>query len=181
MQKYNALRPEVFPLVLAKVRWELGGAIPSIDLFQRRLAALIAMNPRVGTHCSGSAIDVSVIDRSTGFEVDRGAPYLDISEKTPMSSPYVSAEARQNRVEITALMARCGFQTYRFEFWHYNAGDIYAAYLEKSGRPARYGPVDLDPSTGRVTPIEDAARPLNSPAEIEDRIRELLRSKNGNP
>jgi D-alanyl-D-alanine dipeptidase len=174
MQKYNALRPEVFPLVLAKVRWELQGAIPSIDLFRRRLAALIAMNPRVGTHCSVSALDVSVVDLASGREVDRGAPYLEISEKTPMGSPYVSESARENRTEITALMARCGFQTYRFEFWHYNAGDANAGYLEGKGMPARYGPVDLDPPTGRVTPIEDATRPLNSPADIEKRMRELL-------
>ena len=32
MQKYNALRPEIFPVVLAKTRWELGGEAPSIDL-----------------------------------------------------------------------------------------------------------------------------------------------------
>lgn len=174
MQKYNALRPEVFPLVLAKARWELGGAQPSIDLLRRRLAALIAMNPRVGTHCGASAIDVSVIDLSSGREVDRGAPYLEISEKTPMGSPFVSAEARKNRADITSLMKRHGFDTYRFEFWHYNAGDAYAGYLAGEGRPARYGPVDLDTASGKVTPIEDATRPLNSPAEIEARLREIL-------
>jgi zinc D-Ala-D-Ala dipeptidase len=176
MQKYNALRPEVFPLVLARVRWEIGGAMPSIDLFRRRLAALIAMNPRVGTHCSGSAIDVSVIDLASGRDVDRGAPYLEISEKTPMASPFVPEEARKNRADITALMAHNGFHTYRFEFWHYNAGDVYAGYLDGTGRPARYGPVDLDPSTGRVTPVGDATRPLNSPADIEGRIRDLIGS-----
>ena len=96
-----------------------------------------------------------------------------------MDSPYVPPEARRNRADITALMARCGFQTYRFEFWHYNAGDTYAGYLEGSGRPARYGAVDLEPATGRVTPIEEATIPLNSPADIEDRIRALLGSKGG--
>jgi len=179
MQKYNALRPDVFSLVLAKARWELDGKVPGIDLFRRRLAAMIAMNPRVGTHCGGSAIDISVVDRATGREVDRGGPYLEISEKTPMASPFVSAEAKKNRAEMTALMARCGFQTYRFEFWHYNAGDCYAEYLASSGAPGRYGPVDLDPSTGRVTPIEGAEKPLNSEEEIGARIRELLGTREG--
>lgn len=55
MQKYNALRPEVLPVALARTRWELGGALPDLDLLRRRLAALIAMNPKVGTHCGGSA------------------------------------------------------------------------------------------------------------------------------
>jgi len=179
MQKHNALRPDVFPLVLEKVRWERGGKAPSTELFRRRLAAIIAMNPRVGTHCSGSAIDISVVDRSTGDEVDRGAPYLEISEKTPMGSPFVPAAARENRATITEIMSRHGFQTYPFEFWHYNAGDCYAGYLERSADPARYGPVDLDTATGRVTPIEDPTLPLNSPKEIEARIAQVLEPRHG--
>ena len=78
MQKHNALRPEIFPMVFAKVTWELNGKLPSVDLFRRRLAALIAMSPRVGTHCSGSAIDVSVVSLADGKEINRGAPYLEI-------------------------------------------------------------------------------------------------------
>ena len=165
MQKYNALRPEVFPLVLARVRWELRGEMPSIDLFRRRLAALIAMNPRVGTHCGASAIDVSVINLASGKEVDRGAPYLEISEKTPMGSPFVSAEARKNRADITSLMKRHGFDTYRFEFWHYNAGDAYAGYLAGEGtagpvrpRGPRSGLRKGDPDRGRDETAELSCR-----------------------
>ena len=166
MQKYNALRPEVFPAVLAKVMWELGGKTPSVDLFRRRLAALIAMSPRVGTHCCGSAIDVSVFTLDGSAEIDRGAPYLEISEKTPMGSPFISEQAARNRAEITAIMARQGFRTYHFEFWHYNKGDAYDERLSGSGRPARYGPVDFDPATRAVTPIASSELPLNSDQEI---------------
>jgi D-alanyl-D-alanine dipeptidase len=175
MQKYNALRPEVFPAVLAKTRWELGGAMPGMELFRRRLAALIAMNPKVGTHCSGSAIDVSVLSLDGSVEVDRGAPYLEISEKTPMGSPFVSKDAARNRAEITAIMARYGFHTYPFEFWHYNKGDAYDEHLSGSGRPARYGPVDLDTATGAVTAVPDPAAPLNSEEEIGAGIAHALR------
>jgi zinc D-Ala-D-Ala dipeptidase len=174
MQKYNALRPEVFPAVLEKTRWELGGATPEIELFRRRLAALIAMNPKVGTHCSGSAVDISVVGLDDGREIDRGAPYLEISEKTPMGSPFVPVEARENRAEITALMARYGFRTYPFEFWHYNRGDAYDAHLSRDGKPARYGPVDLDPATGTVTVIPDPTAPLNSVHEIEALIARVM-------
>ena len=174
MQKHLALRPEVFPAVLARTRWELGGAMPGVELFRRRLAAMIAMSPKVGTHCSGSAIDISVVSLEEGTEIDRGAPYLEISEKTPMGSPFVSAEARRNREEITAIMARHGFRTYSFEFWHYNRGDAYDEHLSGSGAPARYGPVDLDPGTGAVTAIPDPAQPLNSEQEIRARIAEVL-------
>ena len=168
--------PDVFPAILARTRWELGGAIPDLQLLRRRLAALVAMNPKVGTHCSGSAIDVSVLSLDGTAEVDRGAPYLEISEKTPMDSPFVSREAAANRAEITALMARHGFRTYPFEFWHYNRGDAYDGHLSGSRRPARYGPVDLDPVTGNVT----AGRriplaPLNSEEEIVARIADAMR------
>jgi zinc D-Ala-D-Ala dipeptidase len=176
MQKYNALRPEVFPAILAKARWELGGEEPSLDLFRRRLAAVIAMNPKVGTHCSATAIDVSVVSLREGTEVDRGAPYLEISEKTPMGSPFVSPAAQANRREITAVMARHGFQTYPFEFWHYNKGDAYDRRLSGSEVPACYGPVDLDVRTGAVTAIADPTAPLNSDEEIRARIAEALRA-----
>jgi D-alanyl-D-alanine dipeptidase len=177
MQKHNALRPEVFPFVLAKTRWELRGESPSLDLLRRRMAALIAMNPRVGTHCIGSAIDISVLRDGGKIEVDRGAGYLEISELTPMDSPFVSAQARDNRAEITALMARHGFSTYPFEFWHYNAGDAYEALLSGRAGRARYGPVDIDTETGEVRPIVDATAPLNSETDIAAMIAGAFRGE----
>lgn len=179
MQKCNALRPEVFPAVLATTRWELGGAMPTVELLRRRLAAVIAMNPRIGTHCCGSAVDVSVVSLKDGNEIDRGAAYLEISEKTPMGSPFVSAEAQVNRREITAIMARHGFRTYPFEFWHYNKGDAYDEHLSASGRPARYGPVDFDALTGAVTAIPDPTAPLNTAEEISARIQQAVRAEAG--
>jgi zinc D-Ala-D-Ala dipeptidase len=181
MQKHNALRPEVFPAVLQKTRWELGGAVPPVDLLRRRLAAMIAMNPKVGTHCGASAVDVSVVSLPDRIEIDRGAPYLEISEKTPMGSPFVPSEAQANRREITELMARHGFRTYPFEFWHYNKGDAYDEHIAGSGRPARYGPVDLDPATGAVTAIPDPDVPLNTDEEIGARIAEALRADGSGP
>jgi zinc D-Ala-D-Ala dipeptidase len=174
MQKYNALRPEVFPFVLAMTRWELGGATPSVELLRRRMAAVIAMCPKVGTHCGGSAIDISVVSLEDGSEIDRGGPYIEISEKTPMGSPFISAQAQRNRAEITALMARHGFQTYPFEFWHYNKGDAYDEKLAATGRPARYGAVDIDPATGAVTAVADPTAALNSEREIGELIARVM-------
>jgi zinc D-Ala-D-Ala dipeptidase len=175
MQKHLALREGIFDAILRKVVWELGGETPPRDLFRRRLAALIAMNPKVGTHVSGSAMDISVRSRDDDREVDRGGPYPEMSERTPMDSPFVSEPARRNRREITALMAACGFRAYPWEFWHYNQGDAYAEHLDRSGRPARYGPVEFDPLTGRTAPIADATRPLNSEEDLEARIRQVMR------
>jgi hypothetical protein len=34
-------------------------------------------------------------------EIDRGAPYMEVSEKTPMGSPFISDQAARNTAEIT--------------------------------------------------------------------------------
>lgn len=165
MQKALALKPSVFQCVWRTTAWEAGGEPPQ-DLLARRLAATVAASPKVGTHMSGSAMDISVLDRATGVEVDRGGPYLTMSAVTPMDSPFMSPAAKRNRREITGLMRRHGFATYPYEFWHYNAGDAYAGHLAGVGEPARYGPVEYDSATGRVTPISDPTQPLNSAEDI---------------
>ena len=174
MQRGLGRQDAIFAVILNKVRWECGNATPPVDLLRRRVGALVANTPKVGTHMSGSAMDISVLRRDTGEEVDRGSPYLEMSELTPMASPFVSAQAQQNRREITALMSRHGFVTYPWEFWHYNAGDAYAEYLNRTGLPARYGPVHVDAVDGRVTPIDNPTEALNSSAavrELMDRAR----------
>ena len=175
MQKVLGRTPEVFDAVLKTVMWELGGAKPTPEFMFRRCSALVASVPKFGTHMSGSAIDISVrhLD-DPAREVDRGAPYLEMSEKTPMGSPFISAEARRNRREISALMRDCGFVDYPFEFWHYSSGDAYEQVLAQTGRPAIYGAVSFDPRTLQVTPLPRPDQPLNSFDEIRAEIDAAL-------
>ncbi len=168
MQKHLARQEYTFDVVVRMLRWELGGADPPLDLLVRRLAALIAPAPKVGTHMSASAVDLSVVDRDSGEEVDRGGPYVLISEATPMDSPFISPQAQANRQKLTALMRRHGFVAYPWEFWHYSAGDAFAEHLANTCRPARYGPVHVNPADGRVTPVEHPRAPLNSPEELAE-------------
>ena len=162
MQRHLARQPYTFDLILNRVLWELDGQTPPVELVLRRVSALIANAPKVGTHMSGSAIDISVLDATSGKEIERGGAYLEISELTPMASPYVSSVAQENRATITALMAKHGFVAYPWEFWHYNSGDAYGAVLRGGDQPARYGPIDADLAKGRVTPIASALEELNS-------------------
>ena len=102
MQKYLGRTPMVFDAVLKSVMWELGGQRPTPEFMFRRCSALVASVPKFGTHMSGSAIDISVMHLDDpSREVDRGAPYLEMSALTPMGSPFVSDAARRNRQEIT--------------------------------------------------------------------------------
>ena len=175
IQKYLGLTPKVFDAVLQRVMWELEGKVPSPEFMFRRCSALVATVPKFATHMSGSAIDISVMNRNDpALEVDRGGPYIELSELTPMDSPFVSGVGQRHRNQITALMRDCGFVEYPWEFWHYSSGDAYDQYLRKTGKPAIYGAVDWDPVTNVVTPMADATAPLNSEEEIRKEIEAAL-------
>jgi D-alanyl-D-alanine dipeptidase len=168
MQAQLGRKPQVFDAILAKCIWECGGALPSAELVFRRAAVLVANLPKVGTHMSASAIDVSVLRRDDGSEVWRGDPYLEMSERTPMRSPFVEPEALANRLAITEILEARGFVHFPFEFWHFNQGDALGNLLAGIPAPARYGPVHWDPVTNRVTPCDDPLEPLN-PLDVFDR------------
>jgi D-alanyl-D-alanine dipeptidase len=155
MQRSLTHSAKIFDSILRAVMWELDGATPSPEFMLRRVGVLIATRCKVGTHISGSAIDISVIDQRSGREIPRGGPYIEISERTPMNSPFVTAEESHNRKEITALLRRQGWYAYPFEFWHYSRGDCYAEDIAGSGKPARYGPVVF--AGGSITPVGPAA------------------------
>ncbi len=170
MQQHIALHNNVLDIVLRKVVWENHGKIPDPELLFRRLSALIATCPKIGTHMSGSAIDISVLRTKDLSEVMRGAPYLELSELTPMASPFVSDEATRNRVEISRLMRSHGFVAYPYEFWHYSKGDAYDYSLNGLRSSARYGAVDFDRSSGQVTPIMNPCESLHSMEDIQRHI-----------
>ena len=176
MQRQLALQPYTFDIILKRVLWELDGKRLTAEFMQRRLSVLVANAPQVGTHMSGSAIDISVLDSTSGVEIERGGAYLEMSELTPMDSPFVSRAAQDNRAAITALMEGHGFVAYPWEFWHYNTGDAYGAVLRRLDQPARYGPIDVDFSTGSVQSIQSALEELNSVADIE-KMLDLARQR----
>jgi D-alanyl-D-alanine dipeptidase len=173
VQAQGAQSDFMFEAVLQKVRWELGGDWPSAELLCRRISVLTATTPRCANHMSGSALDISVRTYPGRRKVDRGGPYLEMSEKTPMFSPFISAEARRNREWINEAMAARGFRPYPYEFWHYSHGDADWALITGSDAPAQFGPVDLDLRTGSVTPVTDPDAALLTEAFVADRLRQL--------
>jgi len=165
-----------FDAIAKIILWECEGKIPDPEFFFRRMTVLIATIPKIATHMSGSAIDISVLSMKTGKEIDRGAGYLGMNEKTFMNSPFISKTAMRNRKIITEILHRYGFYAYPFEFWHYSNNDAFAMYLSKSGRPALYGPVDLISEAGDVKPIENPLKPLFELKEIQEKIEFSLKN-----
>ncbi len=168
MQGQLVRKPEVFDAILRKCIWENGGEIPPVEMVTRRAIVMVANIPKIGSHMSGSAIDISVFQRDSGDEVWRGNAYLEISERTPMRSPFIASQDLENRLAITAMMEAHGFMHFPFEFWHYNKGDAGGHILTGNPAPCRYGPVHWDPQTNEVTPVTDPMEPLN-PLPVMDR------------
>ena len=174
MQSSLVRKPEIFDVILKKCIWENGGTVPPVELMFRRALVLIANIPKIGTHMSGSAIDVSVFRRDDGTEVWRGNPYLEMSERTPMRSPFVDAEHLHNRLAICEMLEAEGFVHFPFEFWHYNKDDAMGNILTGKPAPAKFGPVNWDRDTNRVERVADPLRPLNPLPVIEREIGAAL-------
>ena len=170
MQGALVRKPAVFDAVLEKCIWEDGGQLPSEEFVFRRAIVMVANLPKIGTHMSGSAIDISVFDRDTGHEVWRGGPYLEVSEKIPMRSPFISEAELQNRLAITSIMESHGFMHFPFEFWHFNKGDAGDHILNGKSEPARFGAVHWNRETNEVTPVSNPLDPLNPLTVIKQEI-----------
>lgn len=141
MQKGVGLMPFLFDDILHKVVWELEGRLPDPDFLFKRMLTLVAQIPKCAPHMSGAAIDMSVLDRSTGAEVDRGAPYLEISEITPINTPFVSAEARATGAKSPRSCGRAVSPSIPS-----NSGTTAVAKCWKKSFRARAGPYGMGPS-----------------------------------
>ena len=173
MQTRLGRKPEVFDAIVQKCEWEHGGTPPP-ELVFRRALVLVANIPKAGTHMSASAIDISVFERDEGEEVWRGGPYIEMSERTPMRSPFVSEEQLMNRLNITAMMEARGFVHFPYEYWHFNKADAMGHVLAGLTAPARYGPIDWNPQTNTVIPYPDPLGPLNPLEKMEAEITAAL-------
>lgn len=174
MQTQLGRKPAVFDMIVRSCWWESGGTPPTLELIRRRSTCLVANFPNHGTHTMGAAVDISVFRRDDGSEVSRGKPYLEMSEYTPMDSPFVSEQEQQNRVDITAMMETHGFLHYPGEFWHYNKGDSLYHLVTRSGQVSPFGPVHWDPRTNEVTPYDDVSSPLTPPDAMAQLLDEAL-------
>ena len=170
MQQYIGLQDFIFDFILQKVIWENDGKVPSPELMYRRFSAFVATCPKVGTHMSGSALDISVCNAGSLCELNRGADYLEMSEITFMDSPFISPKAQKNRREIKEVMEKHSFMAYPYEFWHFSSGDAYSEYLLDTGKPARYGAISFSPSSGDISTVENPEVPLHSMDNIQDKI-----------
>jgi D-alanyl-D-alanine dipeptidase len=88
------------------------------DIDKRDLFRLGYIAARSG-HSRGSTVDLTLIRRADGAELDMGTPYDFSGPQSGLSDRRVSEEARKNRALLVGAMTRGGFRPYPKEWWHY--------------------------------------------------------------
>ena len=75
------------------------------------------------SHCRGSTIDLTLLDMSTGKELDMGSPFDYFSERSHPDSREVTPEQYENRMRLQKLMTDNGFLPIDCEWWHFTLAD----------------------------------------------------------
>lgn len=94
------------------------------------------------SHSRGSTIDLTLLDMSTGKELDMGSPFDFFSEVSHPGYKGVSGEQYDNRMLLRNMMLRNGFEPLDCEWWHFTLRDepfkdiyfdfpVSSAYLKK--------------------------------------------------
>ena len=87
------------------------------ELFDRGYIA------KQSSHSRGSSIDLTLIDMSTGKEVDMGGPFDLFSEISHPDYRGISEEQYSNRMALQRVMVRNGFEPLECEWWHFTLKD----------------------------------------------------------
>ena len=119
---YDAYRPQ--RAVNHFIRW----AKDPNDLTQKatfypnqeksRLFALGYIASKSG-HSRGGTVDLTLVDRATGVDVDMGSPYDFFGPISHHGTRLITAQQAANRNTLKALMQAGGFRYYSKEWWHY--------------------------------------------------------------
>ena len=75
------------------------------------------------SHSRGSTVDLTLLDMSTGKELDMGSPFDLFSEVSHPDFRGVTQEQYENRMALRNAMMRSGFQPIDCEWWHFTLAD----------------------------------------------------------
>lgn len=74
-------------------------------------------------HSRGSTVDVTIIDLSTGDELDMGTPFDFFGIQSWPSNMNMNGQIRANRALLRQIMVRNGFKPLKEEWWHFTLKD----------------------------------------------------------
>lgn len=85
---------------------------------------------RTSEHSLGVAVDVTIIDLSTGEQLDMGSDFDFLDPSSATRYVGVTPEQHANRMLLRDTMDRAGMRNYKREWWHY--------FLKARGDTTRY-------------------------------------------
>src|SRR3989339_645134 len=74
-------------------------------------------------HNRGGAVDLSLINLTTGEELEMPTPFDEFSERASHSFIELDSTVIANREKLRKVMTENGFTMYEHEWWHYNIKD----------------------------------------------------------
>jgi D-alanyl-D-alanine dipeptidase len=106
----------------------LRGTVPDneLDAAVHRYIAI----PEIAAHPAGAAVDARML--RDGQPVDCGTDMWQFVPDTYTFSPFISRQARDNRLRLRLAMTAVGFAPFDGEWWHFSYGDKeWAAYYDR--------------------------------------------------
>ena len=71
------------------------------------------------SHSRGSTVDITLVDITSGKEVDMGSPYDFFGLESSHDYKNISNTQKNNRKFLLDIMTKNGFSSYSKEWWHY--------------------------------------------------------------
>ena len=75
------------------------------------------------SHSRGSTVDLTLLDMSTGMELDMGSPFDYFSEISHPDNKDITEQQYENRMILRNLMLQNGFLPIDCEWWHFTLKD----------------------------------------------------------
>ena len=70
-------------------------------------------------HSSGSTVDLTIVDLTTGEELDMGSAYDFFGEQSWINYKEITEAQKENRQLLQHVMLKHGFRNYPKEWWHF--------------------------------------------------------------
>lgn len=88
------------------------------DIDKKKLFKLGYLSSKSG-HSRGSTVDLTMVFKRTGEEVDMGSPVDFLGPISSHGSTLINKEQRKHRYILKTAMVKQGFKPYTKEWWHY--------------------------------------------------------------
>ena len=105
-------------------------------------------------HNKGAAIDMSLIDNSTGEIVEMPSPMHTLNSSSNRNNPHMTDTARENMNYMADVMRQCGFSTISSEWWHFNDTESDQYMRTDHDLPAQIRIINLDDQPGHINQAE---------------------------